>query len=96
MNPSKVVRSRVKYLTDLPNVGPAGAEDLRRIGIFEPIQLVGKNPLVLYETLCEETGTRHDPCVIDIFISVTRFMDGDEPRPWWDFTNERKRLLGAK
>ena len=37
---------------------------------------------------------RHDPCVLDVFMSITRFMDGDPPRPWWDYTAERKALLG--
>ncbi len=36
MNPTKVVRERVRTLTDLPNIGPACAADLRRLGITEP------------------------------------------------------------
>lgn len=47
----------------------------------------------MYETLCAKTGVRHDPCVIDVFISVTRFMAGETPRPWWDYTAQRKQLL---
>lgn len=93
MNPAKVDRSRVRRLTDLPNIGPAGAADLRLIGIHEPGQLAGKCPYAMYETLGEKTGQRHDPCVIDVFISITRFMAGEEPRPWWEFTEERRRLL---
>jgi hypothetical protein len=94
MKPSKVERSRVRRLTDLPNIGEAGAKDLRIIGIRVPDQLVGKSPFDMYEELCEKTGMRHDPCVLDVFMSVTSFMDGNEPRPWWDFTAERKRLVG--
>ncbi len=96
MNPSKVDRSRVVVLTDLPNVGEAGAEDLRLLGICEPSQLVGKCPFEMYEMLCAKTGTRHDLCVIDVFMSVTRFMGGEEPRPWWAYTDERKQLLKQK
>lgn len=94
MNPSKVERSRVRHLTDLPNIGRAGADDLRLIGIEAPEQLAGRSPFAMYEALCEKTGRRHDPCVIDVFISVTRFMNGESPRPWWEFTEERKRSLG--
>lgn len=94
MNPSKVERSRVRHLTDLPNIGRAGADDLRLIGIEAPEQLAGRCPFAMYEALCEKTGRRHDPCVIDVFISVTRFMNGEAPRPWWEFTEERKRSLG--
>jgi hypothetical protein len=92
MNPAKVQRSRLNRLTDLPNVGPATAEDLELIGIHTPHQLVGKNPVTLYEDLCMKTGVRHDPCVLDVFMSITRFMDGEAPRAWWDYTPERKRM----
>jgi len=93
MNPSKVDRNRLVLLTDLPNIGEACAKDLQLIGVHTPDQLKGKNPFVMYEMLCEKTASRHDPCVIDVFISVTRFMAGDEPRPWWAYTQERKLLL---
>jgi hypothetical protein len=39
---------------------------------------------------------RHDPCVLDVFISVTRFMAGDAPQPWWAYTAQRKQLLAQK
>ena len=91
MSPSKVERSRVRLLTDLPNIGKAGADDLGLLGIHEPQQLVGVCPLKMYERLCEKTASRHDPCVLDVFISVTRFMNGEEPRPWWAYTEERKQ-----
>jgi len=93
MNPTKVNRSSVAVLTDLPNIGKASAEDLRLIGIYEPGQLVGKCPFEMYDKLCEKTAMHHDPCVIDVFMSVVRFMDGEEPRSWWTYTEERKRLL---
>ena len=93
MNPSKVERSHVRLLTDLPNIGKAGADDLRLLGIHEPQQLIGMCPFQLYEQLCKKTASRHDPCVLDVFISVTRFMNGGEPRPWWAFTEERKQSL---
>lgn len=93
MNPAKVVRERVQTLTDLPNVGPAMAVDLRQIGIRAPADLAGRDPFEMYEQLCALTGTRHDPCVIDVFISVTRFVAGDAPQPWWAYTAERKSVV---
>ncbi|MBC2729753.1 helix-hairpin-helix domain-containing protein [Thiobacillus sp.] len=94
MSPAKVKRARVHRLTDLPNVGPATAMDLEFIGISAPKQLSGKDPLKLYRRLCSKRGARQDPCVLDVFISITRFMSGDEPRPWWTYTEERKRRYG--
>lgn len=94
MNPAKVDRDRVRRLTDLPNVGPATARDLESIGVRSPQQLAGADPLALYRQLCRRAGARQDPCVLDVFISVTRFMNGDAPRPWWAYTAERKHRYG--
>ena len=92
MNPAKVVRDRIRTLTDLPNVGPAVAADLRRLGIDSPEQLKGRDAFALYDQLCAITGRRQDPCVIDVFLSITRFMEGDEARPWWHYTAQRKAI----
>lgn len=86
----------MKRLTDLPNIGKAGAGDLILLGIEEPAQLAGRCPFEMYETLCAKTGVRHDPCVIDVFISVTRFMAGEAPRPWWEYTGQRKEQLSQR
>ncbi|MFC5473837.1 helix-hairpin-helix domain-containing protein [Paraherbaspirillum soli] len=91
--PKNIEREAVVKLEDLPNIGKAGAADLRCIGIHRPDQLVGKSPFEMYDALCAKTGARHDPCVIDVFISVVRFMEGAPALPWWSYTAERKRLL---
>ena len=93
MNPAKVDRARLNRLTDLPNVGPAMAKDLRRLGIQAPTDLAGCDPYALYDQLCRLDGQRHDPCVIDVFISLTRFIAGEAPQPWWAYTAERKARL---
>lgn len=95
MHPDKVVRERVRRLTDLPNIGPACAGDLQRLGIDAPAQLIGQDPRELYERLCVLTGTRQDPCVLDVFISITRFMAGEPARPWWHYTAERKQAMAT-
>lgn len=95
MNPRKVDRARVRQLTDLPNVGRAVAALLHSLGIQEPGQLVGLNPYEMYDRLCQQTGTRHDPCVIDVFISITHFMNGEAPRPWWEYTRMRKQAISG-
>ena len=95
MSPHKVDRARVKQLTDLPNVGEATASDLRLLGFYSPEQLAGESPFEMYERLCQKTGKRHDPCVIDVFMSVTQFMNGEPPRSWWEFTETRKNILAG-
>lgn len=92
----KPARELVKVLEDLPNIGKACAADLRLIGITNPQQLIGKDPYLLYQQLCTASGVRHDPCMIDTFISAVRFMEGAPALPWWHYTAERKRTLGSE
>jgi hypothetical protein len=80
-----------RYLEQLPNVGPAMAADLRRLGIERPAQLRGGDAHGLYLALCRATGKRHDPCVLDTFIAIVDFMGGAAPRPWWAYTALRKQ-----
>ena len=93
MNPIKVQRDKLNRLTDLPNVGPAMAADFLRLGFVTPQQLAGQNPLHLYERINALDGITHDPCVLDVFMSVVDFLNGHAPQPWWAFTSSRKDLL---
>ena len=91
VHPDKVHRDRIQKLTDLPNVGPSVAHDLQRLGIAIPEQLKGQLAFSLYQQLCTLDQTRHDPCVLDVLISVVRFMDGEPAQSWWQYTAERKQ-----
>lgn len=94
-NSEKGVRQLAR-LEDVPNVGPAIAADLRRLGIAVPADLPGRDPYALYDDLCRITGQRHDPCVLDTFIAAVRFMEGAPAKPWWKYTAERKREMAAR
>ena len=63
------------------------------IDIDHPKKLIGKQPFELYDQLCIVSEERHDPCVIDTFMSIVHFMENGEPLPWWAFTDERKKIL---
>jgi hypothetical protein len=89
-------RQDVIRLEDIPNVGPAVAGDLRRLGITTPGQLSGRDPYSLYDDLSRLTGQRHDPCLLDTFIAAVRYMAGEPKKPWWKYTAERKRTLAAR
>jgi hypothetical protein len=93
--PTRAVRD-IARLEDIPNVGPAVAADLRRLGITSPGQLAGRDPYAMYDDLCRLTGQRHDPCLLDTFIAAVRFMEGEPKKPWWKYTAERKRELAAR
>ena len=81
-------------LEQIPNIGPSLAADLRSIGIERPSQLAGQDAYALYRALCERSGQRQDPCVLDTFLAATDFMRGAAPAPWWRYTAERKRVYG--
>ena len=77
-------------LQKIPNIGPAMADDLLRLGISTADDLVDRDPDELYDELCLVDGTRHDPCVRDVFAAAIDFARGGPARPWWHFTPERK------
>ena len=81
-------------LEQLPNIGPALAADLRRLGIRHPGELRSRDPFQLYLALCQASGKRQDPCVLDTFMAATDFMRGAAPTPWWHYTAQRKRIYG--
>lgn len=89
-------RQDIANLEDLPNIGPACAADLRLIGVAVPADLTAADPYALYDRLCAKTGRRHDPCVLDTFISAVRFMNGAPARPWWKYTAERKKAMASR
>lgn len=94
MNPTKVQRSTTRRLTDLPNVGPTVARALEAIGVNTPSDLEGCDPFEMYELFCERANVRQDPCLLDTFMSITDYVSGNDPRPWWAYTEERKRRYG--
>ena len=67
-------RKTVQRLEALPNIGKSAAVDLRLIGIRRPQDLIGKNPYDLFDELSRVTGEEHDPCVLDVFLSVVDFI----------------------
>ena len=93
--PRRKAPTSAERLEQLPNIGPAIAADLRRIGIERPADLRGQDAYALYRRLCEATGQRQDPCVLDTFMAATDFMRGAAAAPWWTYTAQRKATFGT-
>ena len=68
-------------LEQLPNIGPALAADLRRLGIQHPGDLASRDAFALYQALCTLSGRRQDPCVLDTFLAAVDFMRGPRRGP---------------
>jgi hypothetical protein len=81
----------VKKFKDIPNVGPAMERDFLKLGLKSPSDLVGKDPYRLYQKMCELTGRRQDPCVLDTYLAVVDFMKGAPARPWYFYTAFRQK-----
>ena len=81
----------VKTFKDIPNIGPAMTGTFRVVNIKEPDDLKKCDPYKLYIKLCQTTGYRHDPCVLDVFMASIDFMKGAPARPWWHYTESRKK-----
>ncbi|GAA3219595.1 hypothetical protein GCM10020216_029910 [Nonomuraea helvata] len=83
-------------LTELVNVGRSVSGYFGRIGITEIAQLVGRDPLDLYERMSAAFGERLDPCLLDTVMSAVDQAEGRPARPWWHYTPQRKQLLDQR
>lgn len=93
---AKTNRNAIRQLTELVNVGNSVAEDLHRIGVMRAQQLIGRDPWKLYCEICTHDKVLHDPCLIDVLISVVDYMNGGKPQKWWKFTARRKSTYGKR
>ena len=91
-----MTRLDINNLQDIPNIGKATEKILNILEINKPVQLIGRDPYKMYNELCNTTNKKYDPCVIDVFISAVKYMEGGSPKKWWEFTEERKIKLGTK
>jgi Pathogenicity locus len=83
-------------LCALPNIGPAMARTLNRLGVDKPEDLCGRDARQLYEQLAEMDGRVADPCVLDTFSAVVDHANGGPARPWWVYSRERKTRSGGR
>jgi Pathogenicity locus len=86
----------VARLRAIPNVGPKMAAELIKLGVTRLEGAAGRDPDEMYHELCAIDAKRHDPCVRDVFAAVVSYAEGGPPRPWWEFTPERKAQEQAR
>lgn len=87
-------RKEERRLRDLGGVGPAIEADFQKLGVRSVPELAACEGDELYLRLCEVTGTRQDPCVLDTFrCAVAQARDPrlpTEQRNWWWWSRQRK------
>ena len=77
-------------LTQMPNIGPAVARKLERLGIGRQEDLRGRDGEQLFAELRALDGRDHDPCLLDTFVAAVAYVNEGDDRPWWEFSRERK------
>ncbi len=86
--------SSKRELRDLSGVGPAVEAGFHALGIKTVDALASADADSLYESLCNKTGTRQDPCVLDTFrCAVAQARNPRLPaeqRNWWWWSRRRK------
>ena len=91
-------RPTSRTLSALDGIGPAMLADLARLGVRDVAALARRDPRKLYDRLCDLTGQRQDPCVLDTFeCAVAQARDPRLPpaqRKWWWWS--RRRLAAAQ
>ncbi len=78
-------------LMTLKNVGKATYQDLKLLGINSIKELAKCDPDELYMRIQTITGTKHDPCVWDVFAAIIHEARTGEKQPWWHWTAIRKK-----
>ncbi len=82
-----------KKLGDLQGIGKSMLKDFELLGVKSVADLARKNGDSLYRMLEKKTGSRQDPCVLDVFrCAVAQAGDGQLPSEqcnWWWWSRER-------
>lgn len=83
-----------RRLGDLAGIGKAMLADFALLRISSVEQLAEADGDRLYEELCERTGTRQDPCVLDTLrCAVAQARNprlAKEQCNWWYWSRQRK------
>ena len=98
---ARIRRGTIEHMSEnelraLPNIGPAIAKKLIRLGIEQPDDLRGQDPEQLFRRLCDLDGRSHDPCLLDTFVAAVDHANGAPPRPWWQYSRQRKAGAGLQ
>ena len=89
-------RKTISRFDQIINIGPAMSRDFQRLGFKEPQDLIGQDPLTMYQKICRLEKKFHDPCVLDTYMATVDYMNGNRPRPWWDYTDQRRKQYSAE
>ena len=83
-----------RQLRDLRGIGRKMLEDFELLGIHSVRQLKSGDAQKLYDRMCDISGARQDPCVLDTYrCAIEQARDPnlpEEQRDWWYWSRVRK------
>jgi hypothetical protein len=82
-------------LTNLRGIGKKMREDFAKLGVTTISELKSRDAQKLYDRMCEISGARQDPCVLDTYrCAIEQARNPDLPaeqRDWWYWSRLRKQ-----
>ena len=79
----------IRELREIPGIGVKIAEDLWAMGIRTPADLKNKNPELLYEQLCFQSGYKVDRCMLYVLRTAVYYTSNIRHDPeklkWWNW-----------
>lgn len=84
-------RQTIVRFDEIVNIGPAMTAVFFRMGMKKPQELVGKDPLKLYQRICRVDRKFYDPCVLDVLMATVDYMNDRQPKSWWKYSSMRKK-----
>lgn len=87
----------LKELQQIPGIGISTANDLWNIGIREIADLLGRDPLELFEQSNKFAGCVQDRCLLYIFRTAVYYAETEEKDrepeklKWWNWKDEKMK-----
>lgn len=79
-------------LRAIPGIGPSMERDLLDLGINIINDLKGKDPELMYKSLCTMRSTHIDRCVLYVFRCAVYFAEHENHKPellkWWNWKDK--------
>ncbi len=82
-------KAELKFLREIPGIGPSIAQDLHDLGIRKTADLKRNNPEKMYFNLCRKRGQPIDRCMLYVFRCAVYYASTKKPKSskllWWNW-----------
>lgn len=84
----------ISELRTIPGIGPSMERDLVNLGINKIADLKGKDPELMYNSLCTMRSSHIDRCVLYVFRCAVYFAENKKHKPellkWWNWKDRKE------